>query len=171
MTNSLENKVATFRKLKEHIEGMKDCLEPMKSRLKQLMDEIFSEFSKKPSLYNILKRKNAASGFIGNELVQFNFATEVVRTDGKDPDDEKWLLAMRATSLGMQYVKIGYKLNKSKIKADYSAKLLTDDDLRDLGVKFDATYNLTVRRLPKASEVEEVKAAAMRLADDAEEAE
>ena len=168
---TLENQVAYIRKEAEHIEELTDILNALKSDYQVRVDDLFATFSKKPSLFNVCTHKRVASGFVGNELVQFNFAEKVVRRDGKRDDDQKWLLDRRATDAGLDYVVMGCRLNKAKIKADYAGGLIDDDVLEALDVTFEPTYNVTIRKLPNAAEIDAVKEAAIELAEKAEEAE
>ena len=168
---TLENQVAYIRKEAEHIEELTDILNALKSDYQVRVDDLFAIFSNNPKLYNVCKHKKVASGFVGNELVQFNFGEKIVRRDGKRDDDQEWLLTRRATDAGLDYVVMGYRLNKAKIKADYAAGLIGDDVLEALDVTFEPTYNVTIRRLPNAAEIDAVKEAALELAEKAEEAE
>ena len=167
---TLENQVAYIRKEAEQIEELTDILNALKSDYQVRVDDLFATFSKKPSLFNVCTHKRVASGFVGNELVQFNFAEKVVRRGGRRDDDQEWLLGRRATDAGLEYVVMGYRLNKAKIKADYAAGLIGDDVLEALDVTFEPTYNVTIRRLPNAAEIDAVKEAALEFAEKAEEA-
>ena len=168
---TLENQVAYIRKEAEQIEELTDILNALKADYQMRVDELFAKFSNNPKLYNVCKHKKVASGFVGNELVQFNFGEKIVRRDGRRDDDQEWLLGRRATDAGLEYVVMGYRLNKAKIKADYAGGLIGDDVLEALDVTFEPTYNVTIRKLPNAAEIDAVKEAAIELAEKAEEAE
>ena len=167
---TLENEVAYIRKEAEHIEELTDIINTLKADYQMRVDELFAKFSKSPKLYNVCKHKKAAAGFVGNELVQFNFGEKIVRRGGKRDDDQEWLLTRRAREAGVVYVKMDYRLNKAKIKADYAAGLIGDDVLEALDVTFEPTYNVTIRRLPNAADIDAVKEAALKLVEKAEEA-
>ena len=167
---TLENEVAYIRKEAEHIAELTDIVNTLKADCQMRVDELFAKFSKNPRLYNVCKHKKVAAGFVGNELVQFNFGEKIVRRGGKRDDDQEWLLSHRATDAGLEYVVMGYRLNKAKIKADYAAGLIGDDTLEALDVKFEPTYNATIRRLPGAADIDAVKEEALKLVEKAEEA-
>ena len=167
---TLENEVAYIRKEAEHIEELTDIVNTLKADCQMRVDELFAKFSKNPKLYNVCKHKKVAAGFVGNELVQFNFGEKIVRRGGRRDDDQQWLLTRRTTEAGQSYVKLDYKLNKAKIKADYAAGLIGDDVLEALDVTFEPTYNATIRRLPCAADIDAVKEKALKLVEKAEEA-
>ena len=150
MTSSLENKVSRLRKIKEMLSELDDMIKPLKEEAQKLEDEVMAEFSAKPSLYNVCKKKTVAMGFVGKELVRVDFGKQLERVDGGRRDDQEWLKNIEVSLPGCGYVKTKYELNAQKIHGDLKADVLTDDGLRkSFGLKLGSTYKVKIYRSPK----------------------
>ena len=170
MTSSLENKVSRLRKIKEMLSELDDMIKPLKEEAQKLEDEVMAEFSAKPSLYNVCKKKTVAMGFVGKELVRVDFGKQLERVDGGRRDDQAWLKKIEDSLPGCGYVKTKFELNSQKILGDMKAGILTDDGiLKSFGLTMGSTYKVKIYRIPKDAEVNTLKEEALELADMVEE--
>ena len=171
MTSSLENKVSRLRKIKEMLSELDDMIKPLKEEAQKLEDEVMAEFSAKPSLYNVCKKKTVAMGFVGKELVRVDFGKQLERVDGGRRDDQEWLRKIEESLPGCGYVKTKYELNAQKIHGDLKADVLTDDGLRkSFGLKLGASYKVKIYRTPDDAVVKAMKEEAEKMADQIESA-
>lgn len=169
MVSTLENKVARYRKLREMVAELEDCLKPLKEEAETLQDEIFAEFSRKPSLYNVCRKKTVSMGFVGKNLVRVDFGKAFERADGGRRDDQEWLKKLVASPLGGNYVKTRYELNLQKLLGDFKSEILAAESAKMLGLNMGTTYKLKVYRIPRDAEFSALKEEALKLADETDE--
>ena len=165
---SFENKVARLRKIDEMTIELSDIVKCLKAEATQLRDEVFTECSRKPSLYNVVKHKTCALGFAGKNLFRVDFGKELTRIGGERLDNQEWLgsLMTRVAKTHPGWVKAKLELNSAMIKSEIASGVLTLDELAvEHGLQYDTSYKVKVTKLPSDAEIEAIKAAALNEVD------
>jgi len=171
MVRTLENMVARYRKLREMVAELEDCLKPLKEEATKLQDELFAEFSRKPSLYNVCRKKTVSMGFVGKNLVRVDYGRTIERKDGGRRDDQDWLKEFESKFPGCGFVKNKYELNLAKMLGDIKGEVLTLDGLSSMGLRMAPSYKVKVYRIPRDMELAALKQEALKLVDEVDEEE
>ena len=171
MIRTLENMVARYRKLREMVAELEDCLKPLKEEASKLQDELFAEFSRRPSLYNVCKKKTVSMGFVGKNLVRVDYGKTIERKDGGRRDDQEWLKRLGERFPGCGFVKTKYELNLAKMLGDIKGEVITLDGLGEMGLAMAPSFKVKVYAIPKDAELSALKEEALKLADEVDEEE
>ena len=170
MKSTLENKVSRLRKITEMLGELEDVIKPLKEEATKLQDDIMAEFSRKPSLFNVCKKKMVSMGFVGKELVRVDFGKALERIDGGRKDDQKWLKQIEANLPTCGFIKTKYELNQQKILGDLKGNSITEDSLAKVfGLRLGSTYKVKIYRIPEDAAVDTLTEEALKLADTIEE--
>ena len=165
MEKPFENNVSRFRKCAEMIDELKEYVTILTAERDRLEGEIISELAAHPEAYNVFTRKTSSAGIVGRELFTVAFSDQLARrTKGKALDDQGWL----RDDVFAGYRQAKLSLMKSKINADYKAGILDEKTMKVLDLTYAKVGSLIVRRVPKDSELAEIRAAAEALADTVE---
>ena len=161
---TFEKTLARFRKVSETLEELKDALVALTGERDRLEHEIVIECANDVSKYNVFVRKNGAAGLEGREYFNVSFSDALVRArQGQRLDDQEWL-----ASVSRKYTRTSIALMKSKVNADYSAKILSDVGLREMGLRYEKTPKLSVKRIPSDVDIQAYLDAAEELHGDVE---
>ena len=162
---NFENTVSRFRKVSEHIAELSEIIDALKAERDALEAEALGHCFDHMELYNVFTRKTSSAGIVGRELFTVAFSDQLARrTKGKALDDQGWL----RDDVFAGYRQSKLSLMKSKINADYKAGILDEKTMKVLDLTYAKVGSLIVRRVPKDSELAEIRAAAEALADTVE---
>ena len=161
---TFEKTLARFRKVSETLEELKDALVALTGERDKLEHEILIVCANDVSKYNVFVRKNGAAGLDGREYFNVTFYDALVRArQGQRLDDQKWLV-----TVDEKYKKSNAVLMKSKVNADHAAGILTDADLRAMGLRYEKSPRLSVKRIPGDVDIQAYLDAAEELHGDVE---
>ena len=166
MTRTLENMVARYRKVREMVGELEECLKPLKEEAAKLQDEIFAEFSRKPTMYNVCRKKTVSMGFVGKNLVRVDYGKTLERIDGGRRDDQEWLKDFEKKFPGCGFVKTKYELNVAMLQGYLKGEVLTLNGLTKMGLAQKPSYKVKVYRICKDAELNALKTEALALADE-----
>jgi hypothetical protein len=168
--NEFENCVARFRKAAEMVDELKDYVKSLAAERDRLEVEIVAHLARNPRAYNVFVRKTSSAGIVGRNMFTVAFSEALARTaPGARLDDQEWLRANQRLKIGTPYIASKLSLMASKVNADAKAGILSEHDLRMLGLQHELKASVSVTRIPDSATLSAIREEARRLADSVSE--
>lgn len=160
---TFENMVARYRKITEHINDMKYCIESLQGELAVLDAQIFVACMEDKEKFNVFKRKTSSAGLAGREYFVMTFARKIERrlSPLARLDDQEWLATIEP-----RFVKSKLIFQSAALNAAVSSGEITDENLKDMGLRYVNSASLTVKRIPNDTELSKLRADAEALVGD-----
>ena len=159
---TFENMVARYRKITEQINDMKDCIDSLQGELAVLDAQIFVACMEDKEKFNVFKRKTSSAGLAGREYFVMTFARKIERrAPTQRLDDQEWLATIEP-----RFVKSKLIFQSAALNAAVSSGEITDENLKDMGLRYVNSASLTVKRIPNDTELSKLRADAEALVGD-----
>ena len=166
---NFENTVARFRKVSEMVDELKEYVNALSAERDSLEADIIATCAEVPSLYNVFNRKTSSAGIVGRNMFMVTFSEQLERAkDGARLDDQAWLAETNLVLETDKWVGTKLFLRTSKVVADFKAGIVSEAELRSLGMKFGRCAHVTAKRIPNDAELKVLRSTAEALIDEIE---